>query len=249
MENIIVFAAPGADREFALGVAEKLDIELTEKITEASRDLLLLQIAPDGVSLRQGNLVMQGDFSKLSLRVTPGKIGQEMLFKAAKIKNFENTPLAVDATAGMGEDSFILAAAGARVKLFEKDPIIALLLSDALRRGKNDPKIAAVISRMEFAEGDSLEYMRETDEKPDIIYLDPMFPARSKSGLIKKKFQLLGQLEPPATDGEEMLRAAMNLRPKKIIVKRPAKGENLGNYKPHYSLKGKAIRYDCFVFA
>jgi 16S rRNA (guanine1516-N2)-methyltransferase len=75
-----------------------------------------------------------------------------------------------------------------------------------------------------------------------------MFPARQKSGLIKKKFQLLQQLEQPCTDEVELLNVALEAKPRKIVIKRPAKGPYLAEIKPHYSISGKAIRYDCFVF-
>jgi 16S rRNA (guanine1516-N2)-methyltransferase len=80
-----------------------------------------------------------------------------------------------------------------------------------------------------------------------VILLDPMFPERQKSALVKKKFQLLQQLECPCTDEEELLQAAINAKPRKIIIKRPAKGPFLANRKPDYSISGKAIRYDCIV--
>ena len=52
-----------------------------------------------------------------------------------------------------------------------------------------------------------------------------------------------------ASGEEELLCAAVNLRPHKIVIKRPLKGAFLAGRKPDYSLAGKAIRYDCFVFA
>jgi 16S rRNA (guanine1516-N2)-methyltransferase len=83
--------------------------------------------------------------------------------------------------------------------------------------------------------------------RPDVIYLDPMFPERQKSGLIKKKFQLLQRLESPCADEEELLSAALAARPLRIVIKRPLKGPPLAGATPSYSLKGKAIRYDCIV--
>lgn len=74
-----------------------------------------------------------------------------------------------------------------------------------------------------------------------------MFPARQKSALIKKKFQLLQQLEQPCTDEDALLHAAIASAPYKIVIKRPLKGAWLADRKPDYSLKGKTIRYDCIV--
>ncbi|MBP5746054.1 MAG: class I SAM-dependent methyltransferase, partial [Lachnospiraceae bacterium] len=44
---------------------------------------------------------------------------------------------------------------------------------------------------------------------------------------------------------DRLLNAALNTDAKKIIIKRPLKGEYLAGVKPSYSLKGRAIRYDC----
>mgnify|MGYP003330080551 CR=1 FL=1 len=78
----------------------------------------------------------------------------------------------------------------------------------------------------------------------DIIYLDPMFPERQKSASVKKKFQLIHELEAPCSNENDLLEAALSLNAGKIVIKRPAKGPFLGGCKPDYSVEGKAIRYD-----
>ena len=89
--------------------------------------------------------------------------------------------------------------------------------------------------------------MQNLDYKPDVILLDPMFPERTKSALIKKKFQILHKIESPCTNETELLNSAIKANPKKIVIKRPLKGEYLAGIKPNYSIKGKAIRYDCII--
>jgi 16S rRNA (guanine1516-N2)-methyltransferase len=141
----------------------------------------------------------------------------------------------------------LLAAAGFRVALYERDPMIAALLCDALERAAEIPELKPIVERMEFHEEDSLKALEKLTEAPDVIYLDPMFPARQKSALVKKKFQMLHQLEQPCEEEQELLQAALACRPGKIVIKRPLKGAFLGDRKPDYSLKGKSIRYDCIV--
>ena len=82
---------------------------------------------------------------------------------------------------------------------------------------------------------------------PDVILLDPMFPERTKSAAVRKKFQLLHHLEEPCADGELLLAAAIAANPRRIIIKRPMKGEYLGGVKPSFSLTGKAVRVDVIV--
>ena len=83
----------------------------------------------------------------------------------------------------------------------------------------------------------------------DVVYLDPMFPGRSKSAAVKKKFQFLHRLEMPCEDEMALLEAARAAHPRKIVIKRPVKGPHLAGVKPDYTLRGKAVRYDCIVMA
>ena len=201
----------------------------------------------DGLVLKMGNMTVKADFSSLKSRVEKNRLNGEMLIKAVGVKNIKPGGTVVDATAGLGEDSFLLAASGLKVIMYEKDEVIADLLSDGLKRAKDDPELMAIVSRMELRCEDSIKAMEERNIEADIIYLDPMFPQRSKSGLIKKKFQLLQRLESPCEDGKRMLMAALNATTGKVIVKRPLKGEYISDLNPSYSIKGRAIRYDCYI--
>lgn len=201
-----------------------------------------------GLSLRQGELALRGDFSLMAARLKRGRLSDELLVRAAKCKHGNREPLAIDATAGMGEDAFLLAAAGFSVRLYEYNPAIAALLKDALRRAAEDDTLSSIVCRMRLFEENSLDALAHLEKRPEVVLLDPMFPERKKSALVKKKFQLLHQLEWPCGSEEELLEAARSAHPRKIIIKRPVKGPFLAGCKPDYSLAGKAIRYDCFAF-
>lgn len=227
-----------------------------------------LQRNEKGLALVKDGMELHADFLSLLPRTDHNKIHRELLVRAAKIKGEQN-PIAIDATAGFGEDSFLLAAAGFTVYLFERDPIIAALLQDALDRATQTPELATIANHMTLIEANSItelaalssgsssvltETMRndfpdKETLRPDVIYLDPMFPERTKSAAVKKKFQLIHILENPCENEEELLSTALNVRPRKVVIKRPVKGPFLANTKPSYSLKGKAVRYDCLVFA
>lgn len=125
--------------------------------------------------------------------------------------------------------------------------MIAVLLKDALRRAKKHPVLKDIAGRMKLVEGNGIDQMSKLLDPVDVIYLDPMFPARQKSGLINKKLHLIQKLEPPCSAETELFDAAIKTRPSKIIVKRPLKSEFLAERKPSYTLSGKAIRYDCYT--
>lgn len=208
-----------------------------------------LVLGPDGLSLESDGMTLRGDLEHMERRLRPGNLSHELVVRAARLKGVER-PTAVDATAGLGEDSLLLAAAGFTVTLYERDPVIAALLRDSLRRAAAVPQLAQAVGRMRLVEGDSieaLEGMAGSDARPDLVLLDPMFPARHKSASVKKKLQLLQTLERPCDDEERLLQAARDVGPRKVIVKRPAKGPTLAGMKPSYSVSGKAIRFDCLV--
>ena len=247
----------------------------------SERNMVWLSVDAIGLSLTDGDQAMRGDFTKLQKRLQYHNLTHELLVKATKVKGREKLRV-IDATAGMGEDSLLLAAAGCEVTLFEQDPVITALLQDTMRRALEEAALHEIVMRMQLVEGDSIDHLRRLGEagtgsdapeddaghdcstltasaatmtgsdealkRPDVIYLDPMFPERQKSGLVKKKFQLIHYLEAPAENEEALMQAALAAHPFKIVVKRPAKGPYLAGLKPSYSLDGKAIRYDCYVF-
>ena len=208
---------------------------------------LYLKLDESGLSLTDGNLSLRGDFTANVSRLKRSNLERELLVKCAKLKDLDHSPVIIDATAGMGEDSLLLAASGFNVILYEYDPVIASLLEDSLRRAAMDPFLKEIVSRMELHIESSIEAMKNMEHSPDVVLLDPMFPARTKSALVKKKFQLLQQLERPCSDENELFNAALQAKPRKIVIKRPLKGPFLAGIKPDYSLSGKAIRYDCIL--
>ena len=209
-------------------------------------DGLELRRDAEGLALVGDGMVLRADFARLMPRLRPDRLGRELLVRAARVRGVES-PTAVDATAGLGEDSLLLAAAGFAVTLFEQDPVIAALLRDALERAANEPQLADIVARMTLVEGDSVAGLRELGFSPDVVFLDPMFPERTKSAAVKKKFQLLHHLERPCDNEEELLDAALAAHPRKVVIKRPLKGPRLAGAKPSHSLAGKAVRYDVLV--
>lgn len=210
---------------------------------------------PEGVELRRvgGRLTLMADgmelaedFREMLPRLRPDRLGRELLVKAVRVRGVEEIRV-FDATAGLGEDSMLLAAAGFSVTMCESDPIIAALLADGLRRAVDDSVLSGIVGRMSLVEGDSIEILPSLTEAPDVVYLDPMFPARTKSAAVKKKFQLLHRLESPCADEASLMDAALAARPRKIVVKRPIKAPVLAGVRPSHSISGKAVRYDVIV--
>lgn len=214
------------------------DLELPEGL-ELREDERGLALTGDGMELR-------GDFARLLPRLRQDRLHRELLVRAARVRGVD-APTAVDATAGLGEDALLLAAAGFAVTLCERDPVIAALLADTLLRAREDERLSKVAARMRLVEGDAIETLAALDEAPDVVFLDPMFPERRRRASTNKKLQLFQVLERPCEDEDALMAAALAAHPRKVVVKRPLKGPHLAGAKPSSSLAGKVVRYDVIV--
>lgn len=209
-----------------------------------------------GLVLTDGKLELFGDYSKLLKRVKPSVLHKELLVRAVKLKGKENLRV-LDCTAGLGEDSFLLAAAGWEVVLCEYNKYIFSLLEDTIQRALQSEELKDIAGRMNciFTDGkdccDIISEKKPLDKvgvfQPDVIFLDPMFPGKTKNSLTNKKLQLFQKLESPCRTEEELFSAALAANASKVVVKRPVKGAYLAGKTPGYSIEGKTIRYDCYV--
>lgn len=245
-DGLLLAVDGGASFEYAERVAASTGARMAAADGLEAYDGLMLRLGAGGLSLERGGMVLRGDFSEMLPRLRPANLARELLVRAAKVKGVA-APVVADATAGLGQDSLLLAAAGCTVVMYESDAVIAALLRDALERAAGDGRLASIVARMTLVEGDSISALPHLAPAPDVVYLDPMFPERTKSAAVKKKFQLLHHLERPCSNQEELLRAALAVHPRKVVVKRPVKGPYLADVKPSSSLSGKAVRYDCIV--
>lgn len=171
----------------------------------------------------------------------------EAVAKAVGIKG-NYLPRVVDATAGLGRDAFVLAALGCHVTLFERHPVVAALLSDGLQRAYQDPEIGQWMkARMVLNHASSIEALNTQQERPDVVYLDPMFPHRQKSALVKKEMRIFQSLVGSDDDADALLEVACQLAIKRVAVKRPDYAPFLAQKKPQAEIKTKSHRFDLYA--
>ena len=170
----------------------------------------------------------------------------QAIAKAVGLKK-GNTPSVIDATAGLGRDGFVLASLGCQVTLIERQPVVAALLEDGLRRAYQDPEIGPWMQqRMQLHHGASQTSLTELDLKADVVYLDPMYPHREKSAQVKKDMRLFQTLVGSDEDADELLQPALKVAQKRVVVKRPDYAEYLNNKAPSASIKTKKNRFDLY---
>lgn len=160
------------------------------------------------------------------------------------------TPVVLDATAGLGRDGFVLASLGCKVILHERHPVVAALLFDGLQRAYDDLEIGAWMrDNMSLVFGSSHTLLAQCQSAPDVVYLDPMFPHREKSALVKKEMRVFQELVGGDSDADDLLEFAYPLASKRIVVKRPDYAPFLNDKTPSMQIKTKKNRFDVYVKA
>lgn len=156
------------------------------------------------------------------------------------------SPLVLDATAGLGRDALTLAVLGCQVIAVERHPIIAALLADGLRRAGEDRALAKAVRRIRLELGDARAVMAGLvgEQRPDCVYLDPMF-ARTGSAQVKKESQVLRALV-PAEDQWSLMAAAMGCARRRVVVKRHPHAPPLTG-DPDHVVTGSRVRYHVYL--
>ncbi|GAB0057626.1 Ribosomal RNA small subunit methyltransferase J [Candidatus Magnetaquicoccaceae bacterium FCR-1] len=155
-------------------------------------------------------------------------------------------PSVLDATPGLGRDGFVLAALGCRVTFVERSPVIHALLADGLKRARESALPES--ERMTLIQDDAAHHLNDHSacQRPDVIYLDPMHPERTKAALVKKEMRLLRQVVGEDGDADGLVDAALRIARQRVVVKRPRLAIPLGERVADAVIEGKSVRYDLY---
>jgi len=186
---------------------------------------------------------------KLDHRRRYGGGRKQPLAKAIGLKRGA-TPIVLDATAGLGRDAFILACLGCYVQMVERSKVVAALLYDGLQRAQQNLEIGPLMTeRLQLIHHDAqhfLSHLSDITQRPDVIYLDPMYPHRQKSALVKKEMQFFQRVIGEDLDAPALLETALACAKRRVVIKRPKWAPNLTNIKPNFCIKSENTRFDVY---
>lgn len=168
-------------------------------------------------------------------------LSREPLAKALGIKG-ESRPIIWDTTCGTGKDTLLINYFGGVLKSFERHPAIYLLLADAKRRFPLNFELVFADASQLYAQ------MAKDDDRPDVIYYDPMYPEKSgskKSALPRKEMRIFKEVVGEDLDSIEFLEWAMKTARSRVVVKRALSAPALKE-RPTASYEGKSTRYDMY---
>ena len=157
----------------------------------------------------------------------------------------------LDATAGMGGDAFVLLGVGARVTSLERNPVVYSLLNDGFIRMARcgEPDLLAISSRWHLLHEAALDHL-VSGTCYDVVYLDPMFPARKKEkAAVGKEMVAFHSIVGADTDADSLLEPALACAKFRVVVKRPKIAPVLMGRQPDLQLVGKSSRFDIYTKA
>jgi 16S rRNA (guanine1516-N2)-methyltransferase len=170
----------------------------------------------------------------------------QMIAKAIGLQSLKN-PYVLDATAGLGRDGFVLASLGCKVHMIERSPIVFTLLEDGLKRAWQNEEIKDIAVRITISSGNAVDWLKDSKEIPDVIYLDPMFPARGKTALVKKEMRIFKDIVGSDLDSGDLLAPAIAKAKYRVVIKRPRHAPTMTELTPTFQLEGKSNRFDIYV--
>ncbi|MDP4944170.1 MAG: class I SAM-dependent methyltransferase [Alishewanella sp.] len=194
---------------------------------------------------KQGDIVVDFASAAATYRRQHGGAKSEGIAKACGLHKKRDLQI-IDATAGLGRDALVLANVGAHVTLVERNPLVAALLYDGLQRAAAHASTAELASRMQLHFAPALQALTCLPTA-DVVYLDPMFPPREKSALVKKEMRAFHDVVGSDTDADALLEPALALAKYRVVVKRPGYAQVLAQREPQLVVKGKNNRFDVYI--
>jgi len=222
----------------AFDLAKHLGLPLVE-IENGSNFDMVLAYTSQGLVLRDNRHPRMQPICARSNKPAYSVSRSDLLAKAMG----KGSTTVLDATAGLGKDAVLLWRLGYTVTAVERSLVVAALLQDMIDRTQ---ALLPEHKRITVIREDSIQYLSQVIDRPDVVYLDPMFPTKSRTSIApKKELQLLRVLVGEHTDADKLFDIAMAKARKRVVVKRPLKSPPLVRA-PSASHSGKLVRYDVY---
>ena len=157
------------------------------------------------------------------------------------------TPMIVDATAGLGRDSFLLASLGAQVTMIERsEKMHGLLVQGMKRAAQEGSEFREIIGRMTLLKGDAKDLL--LGMSAEVILIDPMHPPRTNSALVKRELRQVREIVGTDEDAADLVMVALQNALSRVVLKWPAKADPITGIQPcSHQIVGKSTRYDVFM--
>ncbi|MUG31277.1 class I SAM-dependent methyltransferase [Psychrobacter sanguinis] len=247
----------------AVASEQKLTQKIRKQLSQQYQQPLLVIDDKQQLTLLTNGVSVSPEWNSLQRRVVSAGRKSELLLQATKLTASSRV---LDATAGFGHDSLILASSGAQLTLLERNPLMVLLLKYEQQMMAKQPNWQKLMARLHIVCAESTEYMQPAptacdlqaqtiSHAFDVIYLDPMFPENSyahssKGAKVGKHMQALHQIaEPPSLKQEQaLLSLALSFVAPggRVVVKRPIQAPVFASQAANESWQNDVVRFDAY---
>jgi len=201
------------------------------------------------------NKILRRDTEELRVDFVSGAVAHRLRFGGGRGQPLAKamglragkTPMIVDATAGLGRDSFLLASLGAQVIMIERsEKMHSLLVRGMDRAAREGGNLREIIGRMSLLKGDAKDLLPELSA--EAILIDPMHPPRKTSALVKLELRQIREIVGTDDDAVDLMRLALENARNRVVLKWPAKADPIEGIRMcSHQIFGKTTRYDVFM--
>ena len=252
----------GLSRELSLPLAGPGGIEAAPIMVVGDA----LKVRFPGQGPKKGGEDLRVEWAHLDVRSRAGRNRRQPLVRAIRGRTrYDGLPVVLDGTAGLGEDTWLLSSLGHCVLAVEQHPVVFALMRDAwARTGISSPWRTR---RIRPVWGDTLGLLRTMTgqpaaghrqarswspvPRPDVVYLDPMFPNHGQRKTAERKpLRLLRTLlGDTLEEAPELLSLALEAARFRVVVKRPLKapGYACQDFAPNHQVFGRSVRFDVYT--
>jgi len=248
MMKLVVLSSPEIKKHLATELAQiQKKIEIAEKSDSAS---CWLEMREEKLTLVHPLGELSLDFLKDARYQRRGHRGKNELIAKA-LGSQRGVKSIFDGTLGLAEDAIFLTQLGFQVTGCERSPWIYLLLKDAERRARaENPEFSLQIQFGSAQEIFAVMQRASPDERPAVIFIDPMFPEKKKTALPRKEMQIFRDVVGEDEDASMLFEYALKATREGVVVKRPLKAPALQptstKVNVAHSFEGKTVRYDLY---
>lgn len=245
MQTVVLTPSQPSLLSFAANLAAQFDLPLQHFPTTTIPPYL--NLTPQHLSLILPDtkpLLIDFINGKVGYRTRQGEGRRQPLGRAIGLKP-HYYPFVIDATAGLGRDAYVLSSLACRVQMLERSPVIAALLYDGLQRAY--VQFADLAENLTLTYASSHTWLSAQTLVADVVYLDPMYPHRQKSALVKKEMRVFRHLVGDDEDAGTLLELGLCCARQRVVVKRPRHAPTLNARKPNFAIESKNTRYDIYL--
>jgi len=213
-------------------------IEEFDNLNSYSSDCIIVESTKKGYVLKDKKTLMKYLLNLDEYEKIVKQRNNHILKKVFKRKDLN----ILDCTGGFARDSAIISSLGNAVTLIENNPVIMMVLKDAISR-INSTTMSNIFNKITTKFGDCIDFIRTTNKKYDYIYFDFMFNI-NKSALPLKKDQFIRKIvQNNPQRNQIIIDEVLNRVGCKVIIKEHAKSNDYKHLDIINTYREKIVKY------